>query len=140
MSEYQYYEFQTIDRRLDEKEMQELRGYSSRARITPTSFTNEYSLRSRHATLIGPARSCQTPGQRKRFRKTGLGAARGSFPQALLPGSPARKRDLIMARRTNSGGSRGNWTTCAALLRVQSADCFTGRRATSGRRTHPSVT
>ena len=44
MSEYQYYEFQTIDRRLDEKEMQDLRGYSSRTRITPTSFTNEYSF------------------------------------------------------------------------------------------------
>jgi len=44
MSEYQYYEFQTIDRKLDAKEMQDLRGYSSRARITPTSFTNEYSF------------------------------------------------------------------------------------------------
>ena len=44
MSEYQYYEFQAIDRRLSEKEMQELRGYSSRARITPTSFVNEYSF------------------------------------------------------------------------------------------------
>ncbi|PYJ92661.1 MAG: hypothetical protein DME23_27085, partial [Verrucomicrobia bacterium] len=27
----------------------------------------------------------------------------GSFPQAVIPGSPARKRDLIMARRTKSG-------------------------------------
>src|SRR6188768_2416309 len=44
MSEYQYYEFQSIDRRLDEKEMQELRGYSSRAEITPTGFKNEYSF------------------------------------------------------------------------------------------------
>src|SRR5882762_6245406 len=44
MSEYQYYEFQAIDRRLDQKEMQDLRGYSSRARITPTSFSNEYSF------------------------------------------------------------------------------------------------
>ncbi|MBI4659651.1 MAG: hypothetical protein HY735_12495 [Verrucomicrobia bacterium] len=44
MSEYQYYEFQAIDRRLGEKEMQELRGYSSRARITATSFVNEYSF------------------------------------------------------------------------------------------------
>jgi len=42
MSEYQYYEFQTVDHRLSEKEMQELRSYSTRARITPTSFTNEY--------------------------------------------------------------------------------------------------
>jgi hypothetical protein len=42
MSEYQYYEFQTVDDRLSEKEMQALRSYSTRARITPTSFTNEY--------------------------------------------------------------------------------------------------
>ena len=44
MSEYQYYEFQTADRRLSEKEMRELRAYSTRARITPTSFVNEYSF------------------------------------------------------------------------------------------------
>ncbi len=38
MSEYQYYEFQAVDRPLTEKEMGELRSYSTRARITPTSF------------------------------------------------------------------------------------------------------
>ncbi|MEO6594357.1 MAG: hypothetical protein ABIP94_06360 [Planctomycetota bacterium] len=43
MSEYQYYEFQAIDRPLDAKEMAELRSYSTRARITPTSFVNDYS-------------------------------------------------------------------------------------------------
>jgi hypothetical protein len=42
MSEYQYYEFQAIDRRLIEREMQELRFYSTRAQITPTSFINVY--------------------------------------------------------------------------------------------------
>ncbi len=42
MSEYQYYEFQRVDERLSEKEMQELRAYSTRTRITPTSFINEY--------------------------------------------------------------------------------------------------
>ena len=42
MSEYQYYEFQAIDRPLTEKEMAELRSYSTRARITPTSFVNDY--------------------------------------------------------------------------------------------------
>jgi hypothetical protein len=42
MSEYQFYEFQAIDRPLTEKEMGELRACSSRARITPTSFVNEY--------------------------------------------------------------------------------------------------
>ncbi|WP_448509633.1 hypothetical protein [Immundisolibacter sp.] len=43
MSEYQYYEFQAIDRLLTTKEMSELRSFSTRARITPTSFVNEYS-------------------------------------------------------------------------------------------------
>jgi len=43
MSEYQYYEFQAIDRPLTEKEMGELRSYSTRARITSTSFVNDYS-------------------------------------------------------------------------------------------------
>lgn len=44
MSEYQYYEFQTADRRLSENEMRELRSYSTRAVITPTRFSNEYSF------------------------------------------------------------------------------------------------
>jgi hypothetical protein len=43
MSEYQYYEFQTIDRPLTNEEMSKLRSYSTRARITPTSFVNDYS-------------------------------------------------------------------------------------------------
>jgi hypothetical protein len=43
MSEYQYYEFLAIDRALSTKEMAELRAYSSRARITPTSFINHYN-------------------------------------------------------------------------------------------------
>jgi hypothetical protein len=43
MSEYQYYEFQAIDRPLTTAEMGELRAVSTRARITPTSFVNEYA-------------------------------------------------------------------------------------------------
>ena len=43
MSEYQYYEFQAIDCPLTESQMAELRRYSSRAAITPTSFVNEYN-------------------------------------------------------------------------------------------------
>jgi hypothetical protein len=42
MSEYQYYEFQAIDRRLDRAAQDALRSISSRARITATSFTNHY--------------------------------------------------------------------------------------------------
>lgn len=43
MSEYEYYEFQAIDRPLTDKEMRELRKYSSRARITPGTFVVDYS-------------------------------------------------------------------------------------------------
>jgi len=42
MSEYQYYEFQALDRRLTAAEMARLRTFSTRARITATSFVNEY--------------------------------------------------------------------------------------------------
>ncbi len=43
MREYQCYEFQAIDRSLTEREMATLRGFSSRATITPTRFVNNHS-------------------------------------------------------------------------------------------------
>jgi hypothetical protein len=42
VSEYQYYEFQAVDRPLTPQETQALRRVSSRATITPTRFVNEY--------------------------------------------------------------------------------------------------
>lgn len=42
MSEYQYYEFLAVDRPLDERSQAEVRSLSTRARITATSFVNEY--------------------------------------------------------------------------------------------------
>ncbi len=42
MSEYQYYEFRSIDRPLSARQLDELRRISSRAQITPTSFVNVY--------------------------------------------------------------------------------------------------
>ncbi len=42
VSEYQYYEFQAIDRPLGEQEIRALRASSSRATITPTRFVNHY--------------------------------------------------------------------------------------------------
>src|SRR6201993_3665732 len=42
MSEYQYYEFRTIDRPLTETEIDALGAISTRAEITSTSFTNHY--------------------------------------------------------------------------------------------------
>ena len=42
MSEYQFYEFQAIDRPLTAEDREVLRGISSRGKITATSFTNSY--------------------------------------------------------------------------------------------------
>lgn len=42
MSEYQYYEFLAIDRPLDHTEQAAVRSLSTRARVTATSFVNEY--------------------------------------------------------------------------------------------------
>lgn len=42
VSEYQYYEFQALDRPLGEEDRKALRTLLSRARITATSFTNSY--------------------------------------------------------------------------------------------------
>ncbi len=42
MSEYQYYEFLAVDRPLTAAEQAEVRRLSTRARITATSFANEY--------------------------------------------------------------------------------------------------
>jgi len=43
VSEYQYLEFLAVDRPLTAREMDHLRGISTRAQITPVSFINEYS-------------------------------------------------------------------------------------------------
>ncbi|KAF3361532.1 Uncharacterized protein PHSC3_001907 [Chlamydiales bacterium STE3] len=43
MDEYHYYEFQAIDCFLTDKEMEELRTCSTRAEITPNSFSNAYT-------------------------------------------------------------------------------------------------
>ena len=44
MSEYQYYEFRTVDRLLPDRQMQELRAISTRAAISRTSFSNYYTF------------------------------------------------------------------------------------------------
>lgn len=43
MSEYQYYEFQAIDRPLTDTQIREVQACSTRAHITPTSFVNHYN-------------------------------------------------------------------------------------------------
>lgn len=55
MSDYQYYEFLAVDRPLSASDMADLRGVSSRALITPTSFSNHYEyggLKADSGTLL----------------------------------------------------------------------------------------
>jgi hypothetical protein len=42
VSEYQYYEFRSLDRELTDREIDALEAISTRAQVTPTSFTNHY--------------------------------------------------------------------------------------------------
>ena len=42
MGEFQYYEFAAVDRALGARDLDTLRGLSTRAHITPTSFVNTY--------------------------------------------------------------------------------------------------
>jgi len=42
VSEYQYYEFRSLDRELTDGEIDALEAISTRAQVTPTSFTNHY--------------------------------------------------------------------------------------------------
>jgi hypothetical protein len=44
VSEYQYYEFRALDRRLTAEQQQRLRSLSSRAEISATRLANEYSF------------------------------------------------------------------------------------------------
>lgn len=55
MSEYQYYEFQALDRPLDDREQRELRAISSRATVSSTRFANSYNygdLKANPADLV----------------------------------------------------------------------------------------
>lgn len=56
MSEYQYYEFQAVDRPLSAEDQAALRAISTRARITAASFTNHYEwgdLKADPAEMMG---------------------------------------------------------------------------------------
>lgn len=58
MSEYQYYEFQAIDRSLSDEQQQGLRRISSRAHITPTGFVNTYNYGDLHANPVALLEKC----------------------------------------------------------------------------------
>jgi hypothetical protein len=62
VSEYQYYEFQAVDRPLTHEEMTKLRACSSRAQITPSSFTVAYN----YGNFKGDEDQCRMQSSPKR--------------------------------------------------------------------------
>jgi hypothetical protein len=94
MSEYQYYEFQAIDRPLTERQMAALRGYSTRATITPTRFTNHYEWGSFKGN---PSRWME------RYFDAFLYLANWGTHQLMFR-IPRRLLDLKLARRYCPGG------------------------------------
>ena len=119
MSEYQYYEFQAIDRRLTDQEMNSLRGYSSRAEITPSSFAVSYSW--------GDFKGDPAAWMGRYFdaflylANWGTHELRLSLPESLLPlgtvepyclgdALAARaKRDRVVLRLRSEGEGEGGW-------------------------------
>ena len=101
MSEYQYYEFQAVDRRLSAQEMAELRALSSRAQITPTSFVNVYNW--------GDFRA-DPKALMERYFDAFLYLANWGTRRLMLR-LPSRLLDLETARRYCPGPVASAWTS-----------------------------
>jgi hypothetical protein len=95
MSEYQYYEFQAVDRPLTEREIGELRRYSTRATITSTRFVNHYDW--------GSLKGDPSEWMRKYFDAFLYVANWGT--RELMLRFPRRVLDLATAKRYCCGGS-----------------------------------
>lgn len=87
MSEYQYYEFQAIDRSLTAEEMGVLRSYSTRARITPTSSVCRPAClprRSSMRTAAGARTEAPLYRETQKSRHVTAGKSKGMAPQVPL--------------------------------------------------------
>ena len=94
MSEYQYYEFQAIDRPLSQDEMREIRAVSSRGEITPTRYVNTYEW--------GDFKGDPAKWMRRYFDAFLYLANWGT--RELMLRFPARALDPELARRYLPGG------------------------------------
>ena len=98
--EYKYYEFEAIDRPLGDRERRELRRLSTRARITPTSFVNDYQWGDFRDS---PRRLMET------YFDAFLHFTNGGTHQLMLR-LPERLVDLATARRYCIGAAATAWT------------------------------
>ncbi|MCY7340986.1 MAG: hypothetical protein LH603_03780 [Pseudonocardia sp.] len=100
MSEYQYYEFAAVDRPLVARELDALRGLSTRAHITPTSFVNTYEW----GSFKGDPRRLV-----ERYFDAFLYLANWGTRELVLR-FPARLIDLDTAQRYCRGDSVSAWS------------------------------
>lgn len=112
MSEYQYYEFQAIDRPLTDKQMAELRSYSTRATITRTSFVNDYSW--------GSFKGDEDAWMKKYFDAFLYLANWGTHVLKLR--LPSRLLDLQTAQQYCAGDSASAWGSRGNVILSFSAD------------------
>ncbi|WP_219419123.1 hypothetical protein [Pseudonocardia nigra] len=101
MSEYQYYEFAAVDRPLGDRDLDALRGLSTRAHITPTSFVNTYEW----GSFSGDPRRLV-----ERYFDAFLYLANWGTRE-LIVRLPARLVDPDIAQRYCSGDAVSAWTT-----------------------------
>lgn len=100
VSEYQYYEFAAVDRPLDPRDLDALRGLSTRAHITSTSFVNTYewgSFKGDPRQLVG------------RYFDAFLYLANWGSRE-LIVRLPARLADPEVVRRYCSGDAVSAWS------------------------------
>ena len=101
MSEYQYYEFTAVDRPLGARELDTLRGLSTRAHITPTSFVNTYEW----GSFKGDPRRLM-----ERYFDAFLYLSNWGTRE-LIVRLPARLVDPDLAQRYCSGDAVSTWRT-----------------------------
>ena len=101
MSEYQYYEFAAVDRPLGTRDIDTLRGLSTRAHITPTSFVNTYQW----GSFKGDPRRLV-----ERYFDAFLYLANWGTRELILR-LPARLVDPESAQRYCSGDAVSAWRT-----------------------------
>jgi hypothetical protein len=121
MSEYQYYEFLAIDRPLTEEEIDELRWFSTRATITPTSFANEYiwgNFKGDPEKLTQRDRK-QREIQRREKRKAYLEILSSDFSKAWA----------LVKECVEGGSARGYDEACRILVDIAEAyDLFATKK------------
>lgn len=101
MSEYRYYEFAAVDRPLDARDLEVVRGLSTRAHITPTSFVNTYEW----GSFKGDPRRLV-----ERYFDAFLYLANWGTRE-LMVRLPARLVDPEVVQRYCSGDAVSAWTT-----------------------------